>query len=130
MRLLGCSYELTIAISGLSRVLIELFHLLIIPSLAPHPIQTNRVASGPWRPWRSSVVAAWVGGEILAAPFPGMLRAVAWAASTSKKRNIELPCLVMCPSRRGTSRWSPPAGAPVPDSSRSACHTETVRLGR
>ena len=30
----------------------------------------------------------------------GMLRAVTWAASTSKKRNIELPCLVICPSRR------------------------------
>src|SRR6266851_8004304 len=30
----------------------------------------------------------------------GMLRAVTWAASTNKKRNIELPCLVICPSRR------------------------------
>src|SRR5438445_72176 len=29
-----------------------------------------------------------------------MLRAVTWAASTSKKRNIELPCLVIWPSRR------------------------------
>jgi len=28
-----------------------------------------------------------------------MLRTVTWAASTSKKRNIELPCLVICPSR-------------------------------
>src|SRR3984885_5909086 len=32
----------TIAISGLSRVRTELFHLLVIPSLSPHPIQTNR----------------------------------------------------------------------------------------
>jgi hypothetical protein len=32
----------TIAISGLSRVRTELFQLLVIPSLAPHPIQTNR----------------------------------------------------------------------------------------
>src|SRR5580692_7721409 len=47
----------TIAISGLSRVRTELFHLLVIPSLAPHPIQTTR-ASGPWRPWRSSFLAA------------------------------------------------------------------------
>src|SRR5882762_1356143 len=29
----------------------------------------------------------------------GLLRAAAWAASTSKKRNKELPCLLMCPSR-------------------------------
>ena len=32
----------TMAISGLSRVRTELFHLLVIPSLAPHPVQTNR----------------------------------------------------------------------------------------
>ena len=31
----------TMAISGLSRVRTELFQLLIIPSLAPHPVQTN-----------------------------------------------------------------------------------------
>ena len=31
----------TIAISGLSRVRTELFPLLVIPSLAPHPVQTN-----------------------------------------------------------------------------------------
>jgi len=29
----------------------------------------------------------------------GWLRAAAWAASTSKKRNKELPCLLICPSR-------------------------------
>src|SRR6267378_5852931 len=29
----------------------------------------------------------------------GLLRAAAWAASTSKNRNKELPCLLMCPSR-------------------------------
>ena len=29
----------------------------------------------------------------------GFMRAAAWAASTSKKRNKELPCLLMCPSR-------------------------------
>jgi len=32
-------------------------------------------------------------------------RAAAWAASTSKKRNKELPCLVMCPSRWESFRW-------------------------
>src|ERR1700716_3573968 len=29
----------------------------------------------------------------------GLLRAAAWAASTSKNRNKELPCLLMCPKR-------------------------------
>src|SRR6202166_4732997 len=32
----------TMAISALSRVRTELFHLFVIPSLSPHPIQTNR----------------------------------------------------------------------------------------
>ena len=32
----------TIAISGLSRVRTELFQLLVIPSLAPHPVHANR----------------------------------------------------------------------------------------
>src|SRR5580692_7299705 len=36
----------TIVISGLSRVRTELFHLLVIPPLAPHPIQTNRELPG------------------------------------------------------------------------------------
>src|SRR5271157_663177 len=31
----------TIAISGLSRVRTELFQLLVIPSLAPHPVHPN-----------------------------------------------------------------------------------------
>src|SRR5260370_1342748 len=29
----------------------------------------------------------------------GLFRTAAWAASTSKKRNKEFPCLLMCPSR-------------------------------
>jgi hypothetical protein len=32
----------TLAMSGLSRVRTELFQLLVIPSLAPHPVQANR----------------------------------------------------------------------------------------
>ena len=32
----------TIAISGLSRVRTEFFQLLVIPSLAPHPVHANR----------------------------------------------------------------------------------------
>ena len=40
----------------------------------------------------------------------GWLRAAAWAASTNKKRNKELPCLLMCPSRCFARRWSPQLG--------------------
>src|ERR1700694_817416 len=39
-RLLGVQLH-TIACSGLSRVRTELFQLLVIPSFAPHPVQTN-----------------------------------------------------------------------------------------
>ena len=38
-------------------------------------------------------------GECTDVASPGWTRAAAWAASTSKKRNKELPCLLMCPSR-------------------------------
>jgi hypothetical protein len=36
----------TIGISGLSRVRTELFQLLVIPFLTPHPVQSNRQPSG------------------------------------------------------------------------------------
>jgi hypothetical protein len=36
----------TMAISGLSRVRTELFQLLVVPSLAPHPVQTDRKFTG------------------------------------------------------------------------------------
>ena len=36
----------TSAISGLSRVRTELRHLFIVPSLAPHPVETNRKSTG------------------------------------------------------------------------------------
>src|SRR5271157_5027636 len=36
----------TIAISGLSRVRTELFQLLVIPSLAPHPVHANGQSAG------------------------------------------------------------------------------------
>src|SRR5271169_2471371 len=36
----------TIAMSGLSHVRTELFPLLVIPVLTPHPIQTNRQLAG------------------------------------------------------------------------------------
>src|SRR4051812_6338999 len=58
----------TLAMYGLSRVRTELFHLLVIPSLAPHPVQTNGESSGhcdlgdlPSAPHRQV--------KILAAPF-------------------------------------------------------------
>src|SRR2546429_6533058 len=36
----------TIAMSGLSRVRTELFQLLVIPPLAPHPVQPNGESTG------------------------------------------------------------------------------------
>src|ERR1700733_643807 len=61
----------TMAISGLSRVRTELFPLLVIPSLAPHPIHANRQLPGhgdlgdfPSSPHGQV--------EILAAPFPNL----------------------------------------------------------
>ena len=51
----------SLAISELSRMPTELFQLLIVPSLAPHPVQTR--VSGPWLPWRSVILVAWLGGE-------------------------------------------------------------------
>src|ERR1019366_6812935 len=44
-QLLGVQLH-TIACSGLSRVRTELRHLLIVPSLAPHPVQTNGESAG------------------------------------------------------------------------------------
>ena len=87
----------TIAMSGLSRVRTESFHLLVIPSLAPHPEQLNRQSPGH-RYFGDLSSSPHRQVEILTAP----LRNAAHrnlAASTNKKRNIELPCLVICPSR-------------------------------
>ena len=44
-QLLGVGLHTT-ACSGLSRVRTELFQLRIIPSLAPHPVQTHRQSAG------------------------------------------------------------------------------------
>src|SRR5580692_2802161 len=51
----------TMAISGLSRVRTELFPLLVIPSLVPHPVQTNRQLAGhrDLRDLSSSAHARW-----------------------------------------------------------------------
>jgi hypothetical protein len=55
------------AISGLSRVRTELFQLLVIPSLAPHPVETNRQPA-PHRNFRRLASAPHHQVEILAAP--------------------------------------------------------------
>src|SRR6266481_5625670 len=44
-QLLGVQLH-TIAMSGLSRVRTELRHLLIVPSLAPHPVHANGESAG------------------------------------------------------------------------------------
>src|ERR1700682_4618366 len=87
----------TMAISRLSRVRTELSQLLIIPSLAPHPVQGNGkfprhrdFGDLPSPPQRQV--------KVLTAPFRQ-------AAHCDLRRfhqqesNIELPCLVMCPGR-------------------------------
>lgn len=88
----------TIAMSGLSCVRTELFHLLVLPSLAHHPEQTNRQFSGhgDFRDLSSPPQGQ---VKVLVSPLRNTshryLRRL-----TSKKRNNELPCLVICPSRR------------------------------
>ena len=81
----------------LSRVRTELDPLCIFPTVPPRPVHPNRESSGH--------------GHFGDVPLPthrqvyvrrlqsGSQRAVACAASPSKKRSSELPCLVMCPSR-------------------------------
>src|SRR5580693_3714811 len=61
-QLLGVGLHIT-ACSELARVRTELFHLLVIPPLAPHPIQSNRQTPRHRHPWRSSFLAAWPGGN-------------------------------------------------------------------
>ena len=88
----------TIAISGLSCVRTEFAPLLKIPSLAHHPIQPNRQSSRH-RDLRRLAPTPHHQVQIFGAPL-GQAAYRGWAASTSRKRNIELPCLVMCPSGR------------------------------
>src|SRR5213075_2990129 len=86
------------AISGLSRVRTELFQLLVIPFLTHHPEQVNGEPTGHCNlrnlPPRRSTRCKYL------LRHSGRLRTVTCAASTSRKRIIELPCLVMCPRRR------------------------------
>src|SRR6202171_5746071 len=88
----------TMAMSGLSRVRTELFHLLVVPSLAPHPVQTNRQSPrhGDLGDLPHRRRARWK--NLLR--HSRSLRTVTCAASTSRKRNSELPCFVIWPSRR------------------------------
>ena len=85
----------TIAIFGLSRARTELFQLLIIPSLAPHPVQTNRQSAGHGN-FGDLPSSPHCQVKILTAPF--------WDAAHrhlrrfhQQKRSNELPCLLMCP---------------------------------
>ena len=73
------------AISGLFRVRTELVYLLVIPSLAHHPVQTNGESPrhrnlGDLRPRR---IVRWK----YLLRHSGRLRTVTWGASTNKQRN-------------------------------------------
>lgn len=85
--------------SRLSRVRTELQSLWIIGFLTPHPVK----ADGQFAYHRNfSDAAVATHGQMNEATSPeaGSQRTAAWAAaSTSRKRNREVPCLVMCPSR-------------------------------
>src|SRR6267378_5000710 len=85
------------AMFGLSCVRTELVHLLIIPSLAHHPKQANRQLPGHGDFGDLSSPSH---RQVKVLVPCGILRAATWADSTNKKRSIELPCLVICPSRR------------------------------
>ena len=88
----------TMAISGLSRVRTELFQLLVIPPLVPHPVQTNRQSAGH-RDLGGFPSPSHRQMDILVAPF-GKAAHCDLRRFHQQKRIIELPCLVICPSRR------------------------------
>ena len=88
----------TMAISGLSRVRTELFHLLVIPFLTQHPVQADRqspcqgdLGNLPPPPHHQM--------EVPVAPFRN-------AACSNlrcfhqQEAHKEFPCLVICPSLR------------------------------
>src|SRR5437899_10128909 len=74
-------------------------------STARNPIPCTSSSKGeppvcaPGPPWRFSVRAASSGGHTYCAIPEGCVPLLS-AASTSRKRNREFPCFVMCPSRR------------------------------
>src|SRR2546425_4715153 len=89
----------TLAISGLSHVRTELPHLLVIPLLTPHPVESNR--EFPRHGYLGNPSLSSHGQvEKPARRQSGSVPTVTWAASTSRKRSRELPCLLMWPSRR------------------------------
>ena len=83
--------------SRLSRVRTELQSLLIIAFLTPHPVE----ADGEFACHRNlSDATVATHGQMNEAMSPaGVPADSSLAASISRKRNRELPCLVMCPSR-------------------------------
>src|SRR5437879_1128802 len=87
----------TMDVSRLSRVRTELQSLWVIESLTPHPVK----ADGQFACHRNlSDATVATHGQMNEATSPvGVPADSSLAASTSRKRNRELPCLVMCPSR-------------------------------
>ena len=92
----------TMDVYRFSRVRTELQSLWVIESLTPHPVE----ADGQFACHRNlgdATVATH--GQMNEATSPvGVPVKAAWAASTSRKRNRELPCLVMCPTRGSRSK--------------------------
>src|SRR5215831_4972852 len=112
----------TIAISGLSHVRTELLPLLVIPSLAPHPVQANGqlTSHGNFGDLSSSPHHQM---DILAAPF----RQTAYRdlrCFHQQETHDRTPYLVMCPRRRRFALDF--STAPGGDRPRATCHTETV----
>src|SRR5262252_920490 len=88
----------TMAMSGLFHVRTELHDLLVIPFLAHHPKQTNCyfLAMAPLAILQPRRIVKWMYLRC----HSGIVRLATCAASTNKKRSRELPCLVICTSRR------------------------------
>ncbi len=117
----------TITMSGLSRVRTELAPLLIIPSLAHHPVETNRQLAGhgdlggfPSSPHHQV--------KILAAPLGHTTHC--YLRRFHQQENASSNCLVwLCAPAVAGSHWNLPA-APVPDNSPPACRNQSDRLGQ
>jgi len=125
-QLLGVQLH-TLAISGLSRVRTELFQLLVIPSLAPHPIHANRQSPrhgdlGDLPPSLHRQV------KVLTAPF--RIATHCDLRRFHQQETQQRVALFRDVAPAVAAARSIPPTAPVPDSSRSACHTETDPPGR
>jgi hypothetical protein len=99
--------------TGAMQWFLELLEELGIGCRVGHPAKIRAAETRPSRHLQYRLIANLRAMAILAIFRPrriarwkyllrhsGMLRTVTCAASTSKKRNSELPCLVICPNRR------------------------------